>query len=58
MLDKVDFWWETMRVNDTNAMMWDRFEEIFPNKYYREVVRHTKRMEFKHLRGDHDSVRV
>ena len=50
LVDKVDFWWESMkRVYDTKAMAWEEFERIFLGKYFREVDEHAKMMEFEHL---------
>ena len=50
LVDKVDFWWESMRrVYDTEVMTWDEFEGIFLGKYFGEVAKHAKRMEFEHL---------
>ncbi|RVW90805.1 Retrovirus-related Pol polyprotein from transposon 17.6 [Vitis vinifera] len=50
LMDKVDFWWESMkRVYDTKVMTWDEFEGIFLGKYFGEVAKHAKMMEFEHL---------
>ncbi|RVW41677.1 hypothetical protein CK203_108709 [Vitis vinifera] len=50
LVDKTDFWWESMRrVYDTEVMTWDEFEGIFLGKYFGEVAKHAKRMEFEHL---------
>ena len=50
LVDKADFWWESMRrVYDTEVMTWDEFEGIFLGKYFGEVAKHAKRMEFEHL---------
>ncbi|RVW68548.1 hypothetical protein CK203_063696 [Vitis vinifera] len=47
---KADFWWESMkRVYDTEVMTWEEFERIFIGKYFEEVAKHVKRMEFEHL---------
>ena len=49
-VDKVDFWWESMkRVYDTEVMTWEEFERIFLGKYFGKVAKHTKRMKFEHL---------
>ncbi|KAL6331976.1 hypothetical protein AAG906_020329 [Vitis piasezkii] len=49
-VDKADFWWESMkRVYDTEVMTWEEFERIFLGKYFGEVAKHAKRMEFEHL---------
>ena len=37
------------RVYDTEVMTWGEFEGIFLGKYFGEVAKHVKRMEFKHL---------
>ncbi|RVW22320.1 Retrovirus-related Pol polyprotein from transposon 17.6 [Vitis vinifera] len=37
------------RVYDTEAMTWEEFERIFLGKYFGEVAKHAKRMEFEHL---------
>ncbi|RVW72383.1 Transposon Ty3-I Gag-Pol polyprotein [Vitis vinifera] len=50
LVDKADFWWESMkRVYDTEVMTWEEFERIFLGKYFGEVAKHAKRMEFEHL---------
>ncbi|RVW61725.1 Transposon Ty3-I Gag-Pol polyprotein [Vitis vinifera] len=50
LVDKADFWWESMkRVYDTKVMTWEEFERIFLGKYFGEVAKHAKRMEFEHL---------
>ncbi|RVX08378.1 Transposon Tf2-8 polyprotein [Vitis vinifera] len=50
LVDKTDFWWESMkRVYDTEVMTWEEFERIFLGKYFGEVAKHAKRMEFEHL---------
>ncbi|KAJ9691569.1 hypothetical protein PVL29_013681 [Vitis rotundifolia] len=50
LVDKADFWWESMkRVYDTEVMTWEEFERIFLSKYFGEVAKHAKRMEFKHF---------
>ncbi|RVW93684.1 Transposon Ty3-I Gag-Pol polyprotein [Vitis vinifera] len=50
LMDKADFWWESMkRVYDTEVMTWEEFERIFLGKYFGEVAKHAKRMEFEHL---------
>ncbi|XP_034695706.1 uncharacterized protein LOC117921863 [Vitis riparia] len=50
LVDKTDFWWESMkRVYDTKIMTWEEFERIFFGKYFGEVVKHAKNMEFEHL---------
>ncbi|RVX13480.1 Retrovirus-related Pol polyprotein from transposon 17.6 [Vitis vinifera] len=36
-------------VYDTEAMTWEEFERIFLGKYFGEVAKHSKRMEFEHL---------
>ena len=49
LVDKADFWWKSMkRVYDTEGMTWEEFERIFLGKYFGEVVKHAKRMEFEH----------
>ncbi|KAL6349618.1 hypothetical protein AAG906_035779 [Vitis piasezkii] len=40
LIDKADFWWESMKIE---------FERIFLGKYFGEVAKHAKRMEFEHL---------
>ena len=37
------------RVYDTEVITWDEFEGIFLGKYFGEVAKHAKRMEFEHL---------
>lgn len=37
------------RVYDTDVMTREEFERIFLDKYFREVAKHAKRMEFEHL---------
>ena len=37
------------RVYDTRVMTWEEFERIFLGKYFGEVAKHAKRMEFEHL---------
>ena len=50
LVDKADFWWESMkRVYDTEMMIWEEFERTFLSKYFGEVAKHAKRMEFEHL---------
>ncbi|RVW39784.1 Retrovirus-related Pol polyprotein from transposon 17.6 [Vitis vinifera] len=50
LVDKTDFWWESMkRVYDTEVITCDEFEGIFLGKYFGEVAKHAKRMEFEHL---------
>ena len=50
LVDKANFWWESMkRVFDTEVMTWEEFERIFLGKYFEEVAKHSKRMEFEHL---------
>ncbi|RVW60237.1 Transposon Ty3-I Gag-Pol polyprotein [Vitis vinifera] len=50
LVDKADFRWESMkRVYDTEVMTWEEFERIFLGKYFGEVAKHAKRMEFEHL---------
>ncbi|XP_010663868.1 uncharacterized protein LOC104882405 [Vitis vinifera] len=50
LVDKVDFWWESMKiVYDTEVMTWEEFERIFLGKYFGEVAKHAKMMEFEHL---------
>ncbi|XP_034695617.1 uncharacterized protein LOC117921767 [Vitis riparia] len=50
LVDKANFWWESMkRVYDTEVMTWEEFERIFLGKYFGEVAKHAKRMEFEHL---------
>ena len=50
LVDKSYFWWESMkRVYDTEVMTWEVFERIFIGKYFGEVAKHAKRMEFEHL---------
>ena len=50
LVDKADFWWESMKiVYDTDVMTWEEFERIFLGKYFGEVAKHAKRMEFEHL---------
>ena len=50
LVNKANFWWESMkRVYDTEMMTWDEFERIFLDKYFEEVAKHVKRMEFEHL---------
>ncbi|XP_034701176.1 uncharacterized protein LOC117926612 [Vitis riparia] len=50
LVGKADFWWESMkRVYDTEVMTWEEFERIFLGKYFGEVAKHAKRMEFEHL---------
>ncbi|RVW59177.1 Transposon Tf2-2 polyprotein [Vitis vinifera] len=36
-------------VYDTEVMTWEEFERIFLGKYFGEVAKHAKRMEFEHL---------
>ncbi|RVW83324.1 Retrovirus-related Pol polyprotein from transposon 17.6 [Vitis vinifera] len=36
-------------VYDTEVMTWEKFERIFLGKYFGEVAKHAKRMEFEHL---------
>ena len=35
--------------HNIEVMTWDQFERIFCNKYFGEVAKHTKRMDFEHL---------
>ena len=50
LVDKTNFLWESMkRVYDTEDMTWEKFERIFLGKYFGEVAKHAKRMEFEHL---------
>ncbi|KAJ9672728.1 hypothetical protein PVL29_026082 [Vitis rotundifolia] len=50
LVGKADFWWESMkRVHDIGVMTWEEFERIFLSKYFGEVAKHAKRMEFEHL---------
>ena len=50
LVDKADFWWESIkRVYDTKVMTWEEFDRIFLDKYFGEVAKHAKRMEFEHL---------
>ena len=50
LVDKADFWWESMkRVYDTKVMTCEEFERIFLGRYFGEVAKHAKRMEFEHL---------
>ncbi|XP_034675675.1 uncharacterized protein LOC117906659 [Vitis riparia] len=50
LVDKANFWWESMKiVCDTEVMTWEEFERIFLGKYFGEVAKHAKRMEFEHL---------
>ena len=50
LVDKGDFWWESMkRVYDTEVMTWEEFERIFIGNYFGKVDKHAKRMEFDHL---------
>ncbi|KAJ9678287.1 hypothetical protein PVL29_023021 [Vitis rotundifolia] len=50
LVDKANFWWESMkRVYDTEVMTWEEFEKIFLSKYFGEVAKHVKKMEFEHL---------
>ena len=50
LVDKADFWWESIkRVYDTEVMTWEEFDRIFLDKYFGEVAKHAKRMEFEHL---------
>ena len=50
LVDKVDFWWESMKiVYDTEVMTWEEFERIFLGKYFGETTKHAKMMEFEHL---------
>ena len=37
------------RVYDTEVMTWEEFERILLGKYFREVAKHAKRVEFEHL---------
>ena len=36
-------------VYDTEVMTLEEFEKIFLDKYFGEVAKHAKRMEFEHL---------
>ena len=50
LVDKTNFLWESMkRVYDTEVMTWEKFERIFLGKYFGEVAKHAKMMEFEHL---------
>ncbi|XP_022857170.1 uncharacterized protein LOC111378233 [Olea europaea var. sylvestris] len=44
-------WWDTMSsIEDVNAMTWERFKELFRNKYFTAPVRAMKMNEFIQLR--------
>ncbi|XP_022886988.1 uncharacterized protein LOC111402900 [Olea europaea var. sylvestris] len=44
-------WWDTMSsIKDVNTMTWDRFKELFRNKYFTALVRTMKMNEFIQLR--------
>ncbi|RVW33109.1 hypothetical protein CK203_114633 [Vitis vinifera] len=50
LVEKADFWWESMKkVYDIEVMTWEEFERIFLGKYFGEVAKHAKRMEFEYL---------
>ena len=50
LINKADFWWESMkRVYNTNVTTWEEFERLFLDKYFGEVAKHAKMMEFEHL---------
>ena len=50
LVDKPDIWWESMkRVYETYIMTWEEFERLFLDKYFEEMAKHAKRIEFEHL---------
>ena len=50
LVDKADFWWESIeKVYDIEVMTWEEFEIIFLGKYFGEMAKDAKRMEFEHL---------
>lgn len=47
----VGHWWDTMSsIEDVSAMTWERFKELFRNKYFTAPVRTRKMNEFIQLR--------
>lgn len=36
-------------MHDTDVMIWEEFERIFLDKYFREAAKHAKKMKFEHL---------
>ena len=50
LMDKADIWWESMKmVYETDVMTWEEFERLFLDKYFEEMAKHAKRIEFEHL---------
>ena len=37
------------KMYDTKVMIWEEFERTFLSKYFGEVAKHAKMMEFEHL---------
>ena len=46
-----EYWWDTMgSVHDVTTMTWDRFKELFYNKYFSDAIRASRRAEFVNLK--------
>jgi len=56
--DEADHWWESVKRTQPDAlkMSWEKFQELFNDKYFPESIRHMKEVEFIKLEQNNMTV--
>ena len=51
------YWWDTIStIHDVTIMTWERFKELFYDKYFIDVMRANRRAEFANLKQEEMSI--